>query len=61
MQRISVRLGAAIAIAALLVGAAAGAWSAEQGENALVCGELEQQVRIRGGSNNPVQLSYDLF
>lgn len=63
MQSISVRLGAAVAIAALLVGAAAvaGPSSVEQGENAQVCGELEQQVRIRGGSNNPVQLSYDLF
>jgi uncharacterized protein len=63
MQSISVRLGAAVAIAALLVGAAAvaGPSSVEQGENARVCGELEQQVRIRGGSNNPVQLSYDLF
>jgi uncharacterized protein len=56
-------IAGSLAAAMLLVGAAAvaGQSPVERGENALVCGELEQQVRIRGGSNNPVQLSYDLF
>jgi uncharacterized protein len=63
MQSMAVCPGAAIVVATLLAGAAAVAGTApvEAGENAVVCGELEQQVRIRGGANNPVQLSYDLF
>jgi ankyrin repeat protein len=62
MQSVSVGLGTATVLVALIASApVTGTSPFERGESALVCGELEQQVRIRGGADNPVQRSYHLF